>query len=139
MHPPADSQTMPHDGHRFVYRENTMKIVRILSIAAAIALSGGFASSGSAFGKSPTGVGTDPLTHVNPLPVPLEQIVQNVTRELAAKGYEVKRGYWTLWGTEQCKFTIHVLGRCFGPNPTAPYALPFVPAWRDEFVDPSLH
>jgi hypothetical protein len=65
--------------------------------------------------------------------------VQNVTRELAAKGYEVKRGYWTLWGTEQCKFTIHVLERCFGPNPTAPYALPFVPAWRDEFVDPSLH
>jgi len=30
-------------------------------------------------------------------------------------------------------------GRCFGPNPTAPYAIPFVPSWRDEYVDKTLH
>jgi hypothetical protein len=32
-----------------------------------------------------------------------------------------------------------VLGRCFGPNPTAPYAIPFLPSWRDEYVDKTLH
>jgi hypothetical protein len=32
-----------------------------------------------------------------------------------------------------------VLGRCFGPNPTAPYAIPFLPSWRDEYVEKTLH
>lgn len=34
---------------------------------------------------------------------------------------------------------IRALGRGFGPNPTAPYAIPSVPPWRDEYVDHTLH
>lgn len=82
---------------------------------------------------------TDPLSKVNRLPPALEQIAKKVTTELTGKGYEVKRGYWALWGSDQCKYTINVLGRCFGPNPTAPYVVPFVPSWRDEFVDKTVH
>lgn len=106
---------------------NTVKCL----IACTVLLLGAF-SSGVA---SPT----DPLSKVNRLPPSLEQIVQNVTGELTDRGYEVKRGYPALWGADQCKYTIRVLGRCFGPNPTAPYVLPFVPSWQDEFVDHSLH
>ena len=82
---------------------------------------------------------TNPLSKINRLPPSLEQIVQKVTGKLMERGYEVKRGYWALWGGDQCKYTISVLGRCYGPNPTAPYVVPFVPSWRDEFVDHSLH
>jgi hypothetical protein len=82
---------------------------------------------------------TDPLSNVNRLPASLEQVVRQVTGELAGNGYEVQRGYWALWGSDQCKYTIRVLGRCFGPNPTAPYAIPFLPSWRDEYVDKTLH
>ena len=82
---------------------------------------------------------TDPLSRVNRLPASLELVVRQVTGDLTGNGYEVKRGYWALWGSDQCKYTVRVLGRCFGPNPTAPYAVPFVPPWRDEYVDDTLH
>ena len=82
---------------------------------------------------------TDPLSNVNRLPPSLEQVVREVTGGLTGNGYEVRRGYWALWGSDQCKYTIRVLGRCFGPNPTAPYAIPFLPSWRDEYVEKTLH
>jgi hypothetical protein len=82
---------------------------------------------------------TDPLSKVNRLPASLEQVARQVTGELAGSGYEVQRGYWALWGSDQCKYTVQVLGRCFGPNPTAPYAMAFLPSWRDEYVDKTLH
>jgi hypothetical protein len=92
---------------------------------------------GALFGR--VDAATDPLSKLNRLPDSLEAIVGSVTSELAGTGYEVQRGYWALWGSAQCKYTIQVLDRCFGPNPTAPYAVPFLPAWRDEYVDKSLH
>jgi hypothetical protein len=82
---------------------------------------------------------TDPLSKVNRLPASLETVVRQVTGGLAGNGYEVQRGYWALWGSDQCKYTVRVLGRCFGPNPTAPYAMAFLPRWRDEYVDRTLH
>lgn len=83
--------------------------------------------------------GTDPLSKVNRLSGSLEAVVGQVAGELSGSGYEVQRGYWALWGVGQCKYTISVLGRCFGPNPTAPYGVPFLPAWRDEYVEKTLH
>ena len=37
-----------------------------------------------------------------------------------ALGYEVTRGYFTLWGAEECKYPLHTVGFCYGNNPTAP-------------------
>jgi hypothetical protein len=54
-------------------------------------------------------------------------------------GYAVTRGYWTLWGAEDCKYPLRTVGFCYGNNPTAPYALAVVPRWNDEFVDQKLH
>ena len=82
---------------------------------------------------------TDPLGKIHPLPPSLEQKVQRLRVDLEARGYEVARGYWTLWGAEDCKYPLRVIGMCYGNNPTAPYVLAVLPPWKDEFVDQSFH
>jgi hypothetical protein len=82
---------------------------------------------------------TDPLSNANRLPPSLEQKVGRLRADLESRGYAVARGYWTLWGVDDCKYPIQVLGYCYGNNPTAPYALAMVPQWKDEFVDQRFH
>ena len=82
---------------------------------------------------------TDPLSKANRLPPSLEEKVQLFKQALEENGYEVARGYWDLWTAEDCKYSLHSVGFCYGNNPTAPYVMAFVPAWKDEFVDKSLH
>ena len=81
---------------------------------------------------------TDPLSHANRLPPALEAQVRLLRSDLETQGYEVARGYWTLWGADDCKYPIQVVGYCYGNNPLAPYALAVVPQWKDEFVDPRM-
>ena len=57
--------------------------------------------------------------------------------ELKQQGFEVKEGYFNLWGIEQCPETFELMGTCFFNNPAAPYVVSVVPHWSDEFVDPA--
>lgn len=82
---------------------------------------------------------TDPLGKVNRLSPSLEEKVRSVRADLESRGYEVERGYWTLWGVEDCKYPIQTVGFCYGNNPTAPYVIAVVPSWKDEFVDQRMH
>ena len=82
---------------------------------------------------------TDPLSKANRLPPSLEKKVQDFKQALEAKGYEIARGYWDLYTVKDCSYPVRSLGYCYGNNPTAPYVLAFVPEWKDEFVDQSLH
>ena len=82
---------------------------------------------------------TDPLSKANRLPTSLELKVQDFSNALKESGYQVIRGYWALWTTEDCKYALQTLGNCYGNNPTAPYVLAFLPHWKDEFVDQSLN
>lgn len=82
---------------------------------------------------------TDPLSKVNPLPIELERTVGRFRTALEGKGFAVARGYWTLWGIEDCKYPIHTIGYCYGNNPTAPYAVAVVPPWKDEYQDQRFH
>jgi len=82
---------------------------------------------------------TDPLSNVNRLPPSLEQKVQKLRANLEGQGYEVARGYWTLWSADDCKLPLQTVGFCYGNNPTAPYVLAIVPPWKNEFVDQRLH
>lgn len=82
---------------------------------------------------------TDPLGKVHPLPADLEQKVQRFRDDLEARGYEVTRGYFTLWGAEDCKYPLTTVGFCYGNNPAAPYVFAVVPSWKDEFVDQRFH
>jgi hypothetical protein len=104
--------------------------MRVLKIVGAIGL---LSLSSLAWGSA------DASSDVSQLPESLEATVQNVMADLTAKGYEVARGYWAMFGTDRCKYTIETFGNCLANNPTAPYIVPIVPSWRDEFVDKTLH
>jgi hypothetical protein len=78
---------------------------------------------------------TDPLGAVNRLSPELEQRVRALRADLEANGYEVARGYWRLWGADDCKYPLRTVGFCYGNNPAAPYVIAVVPQWKDEFVD----
>jgi hypothetical protein len=82
--------------------------------------------------------GVDPMSRIHPLPPSLEQKVQALRNDLEASGHEVERGYWTLWGAEDCKFPLRTVGFCYGNNPTAPYLIAVVPQWKEEFTDRRL-
>ncbi|MGE5098928.1 MAG: hypothetical protein ACM3SX_02990 [Deltaproteobacteria bacterium] len=82
---------------------------------------------------------TDPLGNINRLPPSLEQKVGLVRADLETRGYAVARGYWTLWGIDDCKFPMQAVGYCYGNNPTSPYVLAVLPPWKDEFVDQRFH
>ena len=82
---------------------------------------------------------TDPMGKVHPLPADLEQKVQRLRADLESRGYDVARGYFTLWGAEDCKYPLQTVGFCYGNNPAAPYVIAVVPQWKDEFVDQLLH
>ncbi len=57
--------------------------------------------------------------------------------ELVKRGLRVAEGYFQLWGIEECPESYELMGSCYFNNPTAPYLLPVVPHWWDEFVDPA--
>ena len=77
-------------------------------------------------------------------PMPENQVpgwVESKARRLAngfrQQGYEVARGYFKLYTQDDCPYSYEVLHSCLGNNPAAPYVLPVVPAWPDEWVDPA--
>ncbi len=80
----------------------------------------------------------DPLSKTNRLPPSLEKTVQVFQSKVIKKGYEVARGYWTLWSADDCRLPLQTVGFCYGNNPTAPYVLAIVPPWKDEYVDQSM-
>jgi hypothetical protein len=71
----------------------------------------------------------------HPLPISLEQKVQRFEEEIAAKGFEMGRGDVHLFTIEDCKYAIASIGNCLGNNPTAPYIIPTVPLWPNEYAD----
>ena len=81
----------------------------------------------------------DPLSKVNRLSPSLENKVQLFRADLVSKGYAIERGYWTLWGADDCKYPLQSMGFCYGNNPTAPYVLAVIPKWPDEFSDPRMN
>ncbi|MDE3186197.1 MAG: hypothetical protein KGM96_01570 [Acidobacteriota bacterium] len=82
---------------------------------------------------------TDPLSNINRLPAALERTVGLLRTDLNANGFAVARGYWTLWGVNDCKYPLQSVGYCYGNNPTAPYVLAVVPTWKDEYVEQKFH
>jgi hypothetical protein len=74
---------------------------------------------------------------VNKVPAQVEITARRLTHDLKKQGYEVARGYFKLYTQKDCPYSYEVLHTCLGNNPAAPYVLPIVPAWRDEWVDPA--
>jgi hypothetical protein len=73
----------------------------------------------------------------NKIPPELESLAQKAIQNLTRHGCEVARGYMRLFTIEDCASSIAVTGQCFGNNPTAPYVMPVLPSWPEEYVDPT--
>ena len=87
-----------------------------------------------------TGGGGDPGPAVprNNIPQSLERIAQVLSQNLERDGFETMRGYFYQFTIADCQYPIAIMGNCFGNNPVAPYINYAVPAWPEEFVDPTL-
>ncbi len=72
----------------------------------------------------------------NKVPGWVESTARRLANDLKQQGYEVARGYFKLYTQEDCPYSYEVLHSCLGNNPAAPYVLPMVPPWPDEWVDP---
>ncbi len=72
----------------------------------------------------------------NKVPGDVESTSRRLMNDFKKGGYEVARGYFKLYTQSDCPDTYQVLGSCLGNNPAAPYVIPIVPAWPDEWVDP---
>ncbi len=72
----------------------------------------------------------------NKVPGNVESTARRLMHDLKKDGYEVSRGYFKLYTQSDCPYTYETLNTCLGNNPAAPYVIPIVPAWPDEWVDP---
>ncbi len=76
---------------------------------------------------------------VNDVPWRLESKVVQLMHQLDKPGYEVLRGYFKLLSaTADCETTYAVMHTCYGNNPAAPYVVPIVPPWPNEWVDEAM-
>ncbi len=87
-----------------------------------------------AFANSPI---SKSLMPVNKAPDEVENTARRLIRNLERDGYQAARGYFKLYTQADCSYSYEVLKTCLGNNPAAPYILPIVPAWPDEWVDPA--
>ena len=67
----------------------------------------------------------------------LGAFTKSLVHELSAH-YEVANGYPTLYTQADCKYTYAVLRNCMGNNPAAPYIVPVVRMWPNEYSDPAM-
>lgn len=96
--------------------------------------------AGAAWGDAAEGSRpeADPDGRLAPIPASLEAKVQRLRADLEKRGYEVIRGDWYLYTNDDCPYAIDAVGNCYGNNPAAPYIIPILPHWQDEFVDPLM-
>lgn len=73
----------------------------------------------------------------NRVPPTVQSTARSLANGLEQQGYEVVSGYFKLYTQDDCPSSYEVLHSCLGNNPAAPYVLPIVPAWPDEWVDPA--
>ena len=86
-----------------------------------------FAAGASARGNS--------IMPENKVPDQVESKARRLMHDLKEKGFEVSRGYFKLWEVDDCDYTAHLMGVCYGNNPAAPYIIMTLPPWPEEFVD----
>lgn len=64
---------------------------------------------------------------------------EKLVSDLAESGFRVTDGYPELYTFQDCiDHTYPSLKNCFLANPAAPYVMPVVKSWPDEYVDPAL-
>jgi hypothetical protein len=66
------------------------------------------------------------------------EFTEMLISDLVASGFQVSQGYPALYTQQDCyERTYPILKNCFQANPAAPYVIPVVQSWPDEYVDPA--
>lgn len=65
----------------------------------------------------------------------VNRIVRQLANDLSQRQYGVARGYVKLYTQDDCATSYMVMKSCYANNPAAPYILPVVPSWPEEYVD----
>ncbi len=76
------------------------------------------------------------VTPKNKVPDTIESAARRLTSQLEAQGYAVARGYVKLYTVADCDWSYALMGTCYSNNPAAPYVIPVLPTWPDEWLDP---
>jgi hypothetical protein len=67
-------------------------------------------------------------------PDPITEVLIN---SMQSDGFQVSQGYAQLYSLPQCiRYTYPAFKNCFLANPAAPYVVPVLRAWPDEYIDP---
>jgi hypothetical protein len=67
----------------------------------------------------------------------VNRIADRLASELTRRQYDVAQGYVKLYTQEDCATSYKVMKSCYANNPAAPYILPVVPSWPEEYFDPN--
>jgi len=68
-----------------------------------------------------------------------EELTEALIASLMASGFEVSEGYPMLYTQKDCiDHTYPTLKNCFQANPAAPYVVPVLKLWPNEYMDPAL-
>ncbi len=116
---------------------------KILSICAALFVSAvlwfGQAAGQSVVAPAQGRVATPQADSRNVLADPAsDEFTEKLVRDLSASGFQVTEGYPKLYTLEDCiDRTYPAFKNCFQANPAAPYVVPVVKSWPDEYVDPA--
>lgn len=118
---------MKHSSPRFRY-----------SLLAALLVSGVALAAPVGSQASPTTPDRKVSSH-KPLPKPgTGNFTKRLLDELRGDDLEVSVGYPALYTQKDCAYTYPVLENCYGNNPAAPYVVPVVKTWPEEYVDPAM-
>jgi hypothetical protein len=117
------------------------RAARTLGAAAGMALLLGPAQAAAATEAPAAGPGAagSPATagQRNAMPPAVAHLAARLTRDLRRGDYQVAQGYMKLYTKADCAFSYRVMKSCFANNPAAPYIVPVLPSWPDEYVDPA--
>jgi hypothetical protein len=78
-----------------------------------------------------------PVNPVNTVPASVDRIAQELALGLEEQSFETQSGYFKLYTPDDCADSYAVMRTCYGNNPSAPYVLPVLPYWPDEYRDPA--
>ncbi|QGF22584.1 hypothetical protein [Raineyella fluvialis] len=126
-----------HSTRGITRRRTRLLAGALLAMAIALALTAPPTGSPLAWGAGVAGsAGAVTTTRADRSADPISD-PDSFVRSLQKRGFEVGQGGFKLWGVDECPATYALMGSCYFNNPTAPYVVPTVPYWPDEFVDPA--
>lgn len=68
-----------------------------------------------------------------------DSLTTGLVADLKKNGFQVSPGYTRLYTQKECEeYTYPLLKNCLANNPAAPYVLPVLKTWPNEYLDPAL-